>query len=329
VLQRLQAHPDRNQPHNRKALNAATQTVYSDLKKLETIAPRIKQRYEEYQERRRKQQEALKALEGRNLPQELDGLSIQDRASKRRSYDSRPALDAEEHHSLATRLAQREVRRRDTARRSVRQHGVSEDEEQQRRTGGRWESWQDDLGGDDRGELMNQLQEVARLQKNGHRTSQPPVNFRGCSLDNVTNTHSNRLLATHTPTTTRPYHTSQPKQTHMLAHNTATPTQHLHDRPRSKSTGPQAHPRYHHQSLPSPQPPIETPSSTPHAHRPYPESTQNLIPSRHPSQANSPTTAHSPPPPTSTTSPSSPPRTSKTAHPSAPSSSPRNCASNS
>lgn len=171
MLQKLQTHPDRNQPQNRKALNAATTTVYSDLKKLESIAPRIKRRHEEFQDRRKRQQDALKALEGRgvrNLPQELDGLSLQDRGNKRGSYDSRPTLDAQENHSLATRLAQREVRRRDTARRSVRQHGVSEEEEQQRRTGGRWESWQDDLAHDDnRGDLMSQLQEVARLQQNG------------------------------------------------------------------------------------------------------------------------------------------------------------------
>jgi len=167
VLQNLQTHPDRNQPQNKKALNAATTTVYSDLKKLETIAPRIKKRHEEFQERTRRQQDALKALEG-DLPQELDGLSLQHRGLKTRSYDSRPTLDASENHSLATRLAQREVKRRDTARRTVRQHGVSEEEEQQRRTGGRWESWQDHLAHDDgRGDVMNQLQEVARLQKNG------------------------------------------------------------------------------------------------------------------------------------------------------------------
>ncbi|KAH7085415.1 hypothetical protein BKA63DRAFT_17353 [Paraphoma chrysanthemicola] len=176
VLQKLQTHPDRKQPHNRKALEVATNQVYSDLRKLETIAPRIKKRHEEFQERRRKQQDALKALEGssgRTLTQELDGLSLQDRRSQRRSYDSRPTLDAQENQTLATRLAQREVRRRDTARRSVRQHGVSEEEEQQRRTGGTWDSWQEELAqDDDRGDLSSQLQELERLQRNGHRTSQ-------------------------------------------------------------------------------------------------------------------------------------------------------------
>ncbi|KAH6859896.1 hypothetical protein CC77DRAFT_523094 [Alternaria alternata] len=178
VLQKLQGHPDRNKPENRKALNAATAAVSRDLKKLEEIAPRIKKRHEEHEERRRRQKEALRSLEGTGvgaLPQELDGLAIQDRGSKRRSFDSRPTIDARslENQSLAARLAQREVRRRDTIRRGVRQYGVSEEEEQARRSGGTWDSWQNQLSqpagdGDD---ISNQLQEVARLQQNGHRTS--------------------------------------------------------------------------------------------------------------------------------------------------------------
>ncbi|KAF7565434.1 Endosome-associated ubiquitin isopeptidase [Pyrenophora tritici-repentis] len=178
VLQKLQAHPDRNKPENRKALNAATAAVSRDLKKLEEIAPRIKKRHEEYEERRKRQQQALKSLEGkgaRTLPLELDGLSLQDPGTKRRSYDSRPTIDARvlENQSLAARLAQREVRRRDTNRRTARQHGVSEEEEQARRSGGSWDRWQDDLSqqagdGDD---VSSQIQEVARLQQNGHRTS--------------------------------------------------------------------------------------------------------------------------------------------------------------
>lgn len=180
VLQKLQTHPDKNKPENRRALNSATQTVINDLRKLEKIAPRIKQRHEEFQEKRKRQQEALKALEGRNQNQgnliaELDGLAISDEHYvSRRSYDSRPILDARasENHSLAARLAQREVKRRDAARRNVRQHGVSEEEEHQRRSGGKWDTWQDSLiqdGGND--DLSNQLQEVARLQRDGSRSS--------------------------------------------------------------------------------------------------------------------------------------------------------------
>ncbi|RMZ70183.1 endosome-associated ubiquitin isopeptidase [Pyrenophora seminiperda CCB06] len=178
VLQKLQAHPDRNKAENRKALNAATAAVSRDLKKLEEIAPRIKKRHDEYEERRKRQQQALKSLQGkgaRPLSHELDGLPLQDRGTRRPSYDSRRTIDARalENHSLAARLAQREVRRRDTNRRNVRQHGVSEEEEQTRRSGGAWDSWQDELvqQAGDQDDVSNQIQEVARLQQNGHRTS--------------------------------------------------------------------------------------------------------------------------------------------------------------
>jgi len=206
VLQNLQTHPDRNQPHNRKALNAATAAVYSDLKKLERIAPRIKQRHDEHQDRRRRQQDALKALEGRGLrsvPREPEGVSVQERASKRTWYDAaRPALDAQENQSLATRLAQREVKRRDTARRSVRQHGVSEEEEHVRRTGGSWDTWQDDLAqGAGHDDLSSQLEEVRRLQQNGHGMSQSTVSAPRHLLVHFAHTRSARH-STPTPTTT-------------------------------------------------------------------------------------------------------------------------------
>ncbi|KAF3004904.1 hypothetical protein E8E13_006553 [Curvularia kusanoi] len=177
VLQHLHSHPDKSKPENKRALSAATGAVKSDMKKLEQIAPRIKQRHEEYQERRGRQLEALKALEGKNkaLPQELDGLSLHDRAARRTPYGERPALDARnlDNHSLAARLAQREVRRRDTQRRSVRQAGVSEEEEQERRTGGVWGTWDDEYAQQSRSgdDLSRQIQEVARLQQEGQRTS--------------------------------------------------------------------------------------------------------------------------------------------------------------
>ncbi|KAL5120354.1 hypothetical protein ACEQ8H_001644 [Pleosporales sp. CAS-2024a] len=159
VLQKLHAHPDRTQPQNKRALSAATATVFADLKKLETMAPRIARRHDEFHQRRRTQQDALQHLHGPSLP-------APDSAPA--SSDPRPVLDAAENHSLATRLAQKEVRRRDTARRRVRQAGVSAHEEQQRRSGGRGQSWQSHLADDDgHGHLMDQLQQVARLQQNG------------------------------------------------------------------------------------------------------------------------------------------------------------------
>jgi STAM-binding protein len=240
VLQKLQAHPDRNKPENRKALNAATTTVSRDLKKLEELASRIKKRHEEFEERRKRQLDSLKSLEGksaRDLSQELHGLSIQDWRTKRRSYDSKPTIDAraQENQSLAARLAQREVRRRDTGRRSTRPYGVPDADEQARRSGGTWEDWQAD--GED---ISNQLQEVARLQQNGHRTSYSPVSrvvlvhvvlvLTECSV---------QRLNPHPHTTTLPYPTRQLKKGGQTRRHA---TQPLPGLLRNRYTDPQALP---------------------------------------------------------------------------------------
>lgn len=50
-------------------------------------------------------------------------------------------LDAGENQDLAVNLAKQEIRRRDAARRTTRQAGISEEEEQVRRGAGLWEDW--------------------------------------------------------------------------------------------------------------------------------------------------------------------------------------------
>lgn len=173
VLEHLTNHPERHLAENRKALNAATAAVGSDIQKLEDIRPRIKKRYEEYQARRKAQQQSLNSLEGKSVriaSQELDGPS---RSIHRSSYE-KDTLDAVGNQTLAAKLAQREVRRRDAARRSVRQAGVTEEEESERRTGGVWGNWEKELrhqSAEADGDLSTQLHEVARMQQADHHTS--------------------------------------------------------------------------------------------------------------------------------------------------------------
>ena len=174
-------------------------------------------------------------------------MAIQDRGPKRRSFDSRPTIDARslENQSLAARLAQREVRRRDTVRRGARQHGVSEEEEHARRSGGTWDSWQQGPDGDD---ISNQLQEVARLQQNGHRASYSSVSFVrwlcGCFTDKPSVQRLNPLPHT----TTLPYHTRLPKKDGQTPSHA---TRHLRDLQKSRYTGPLAHPQPHRRCHPS------------------------------------------------------------------------------
>lgn len=169
VLQNLLKHPERSVPANKRGLAAASHAVQNDLVKLETIKPRLQKRRMDYLERRRAQQSALESLEdGRaSWPRNPDAPpSLNQGLARRLSYE-KATLDAGANRLLAAKLAQREVRRRDAARRSVRQAGVSEEQEAERRTGGVWGDWEEDLHresdeADD--DLSQQIQEVARLQ---------------------------------------------------------------------------------------------------------------------------------------------------------------------
>lgn len=192
---------------------------------------------------------------------------------------------------------------------------MSEEEELQRRTGGRWESWQDDLAHDDgRGDLQNQLQEIARLQQNGssgQQTSYSSVSYAGTGVTYITNTRSNLPLVIHTPTTTRRYPTSLSKGVrHTQAFETH--TEHQHDHRKSKSTDPLVPPLYHRLYHLSPQH-HEILHSNTRDRRPYQENTQTPTPIYLLSPAKYPTTALQHLPPNSTTSPSSRPPTSKMA----------------
>ena len=173
---RLQKHPQKSDPENRRALSDATAGVTHDIQKMEEIRPRLKKRHEEWLAKKKKaQQKALHSIEGKSVrlvPQEMEG---------HRPHEKQ-LLDAVGNQSLAAKLAQREVMRRDAARRGVRQAGVSEEEESERRTGGVWGDWETDLrkGGDEDHDLSAQLQEVARLQGNGHRAVDYSVRRQLC-----------------------------------------------------------------------------------------------------------------------------------------------------
>ncbi|KAF2868958.1 STAM binding protein [Massariosphaeria phaeospora] len=209
VLDKLLNHPQKSLPENRKALNAATAAVNRDLRKLEEIKPRIAKRHNEYQERRKVQLKALESLEGkgaaRTLQQDFEGLSLNRSSAKRRSYE-KAHLDAEGNRSLAAKLAQREVRRRDVARRSVRQAGVSEDEEHERRVAGMWGDWETELkrqSGEADDDLSSQIQEVARMQQNGQKAPNFSVSSPCTAIGR--GTHASQRPTSYQPTSTYQY----------------------------------------------------------------------------------------------------------------------------
>ncbi|MCJ1337168.1 hypothetical protein MMC09_002448 [Bachmanniomyces sp. S44760] len=184
VLGNLVRHPGSQDPANRIALQQAESTVRDTLQKLEILKPRINRRHERYAQLMQ-ERDARKAREGSQTPRSGSASSTTGYGHGRQLSLSDPAvtgstetLTAGENKELAVRLAHKEIKRRTIARKATRQAGISEEEEQERRTGGVWGNWEeaftkDDLGVD-RDTLSRQMQNV-RLQVDGSKQNGRPT----------------------------------------------------------------------------------------------------------------------------------------------------------
>lgn len=164
VLTNLAVHPD---APNSELLREAKRDVEHNLKKLDKLNPRIKRRYERYQEvLSEREARRLALLEAQKSEVEGDALTFQGALEP----DDVHHLEAGENKELAVELAQTEMTRRARERKSTRQAGISEDEERSRRAGKVLEAGDND-GPDD---LSRCVQEVtARFERPGRATGQP------------------------------------------------------------------------------------------------------------------------------------------------------------
>lgn len=150
----------------------ANKEVQSSLRKLEVLRPRINKRYERYEQLQRDKDARRASVDsnftarGRDESHGSQAPQISDPAVA----GSTGAIAAGENKDLAVKLAHSEIRRRATARRATRQAGISEAEEQERRTAGLWGNWEEAFTKDDQGidqdTLSRQMQNV-RMQING------------------------------------------------------------------------------------------------------------------------------------------------------------------
>ncbi|KAI9699841.1 MAG: hypothetical protein M1820_007014 [Bogoriella megaspora] len=153
VLGKLPHHP---QAHEHEiALKEARRTVLRNLERLETLKPRLHDRYARYEDDMKRREEKRAAELSKRHTTQIDGIGgIEDmrRLSLGRQGsttwqddNSQRSLDAGSNRDLAVKIAKKEIKRRDVARRAVRQAGLSPEEEQGRRTGGLWSKWEDEL----------------------------------------------------------------------------------------------------------------------------------------------------------------------------------------
>ncbi|KAL6721069.1 hypothetical protein ACLMJK_000169 [Lecanora helva] len=176
VLGNLTNHPEGKATENRQGLAQAEKDVNKNLKKLEVLKPRINAKYQRYEQllRDRDARRASAAKEeGRKSTEKK--LTTQKIGHRRLLSDpavatGTEALTAEDNRDLAVNLAHEEIRRRATARKATRQAGISEEEEQERRTAGVWGNWEEAFAqndtGSDQDTLSKQMQNV-HLRVNG------------------------------------------------------------------------------------------------------------------------------------------------------------------
>jgi STAM-binding protein len=141
VAEDLPRHPSAKNSDNKKALRAATSAIPDVVERLEALKPAIEARYSSWET----------ALARNRAQSETSGPGEKVSGS-RTSFDlaksdpaiagNRSTLAAAEHGELAVKLAHKEIRRRDAARRATRQAGISEEEEQERREAGLWDDWE-------------------------------------------------------------------------------------------------------------------------------------------------------------------------------------------
>ncbi|KAL8751909.1 MAG: hypothetical protein Q9199_006109 [Rusavskia elegans] len=176
ILDKLPTHPEARSKENDIVLQQLRKDVLRNISKLEKLRPRINKRYDRYQ--------AILKERSRAKAANTQALAVSPRVSAdaqtQRGHSSPPsdsglahsseALTAGDNRDLAVKLAHKEIRRRATARKATRQAGITQEDEQERRTAGVWGDWEEALTKDknsiDQDTLSKDMHNV-RMQVNG------------------------------------------------------------------------------------------------------------------------------------------------------------------
>ncbi|KAG8162302.1 hypothetical protein KVR01_008067 [Diaporthe batatas] len=139
VMDHLPKHPEAKTSDGKRALKPLTIGLPRVFDTLEQLKPQITDAHDEWVRIHASQPDGSIRLEGEKSPYERQ--AARDPALSWNPKVRAKLLDAGEHQDLAVDLAQREIRRRDAARKATRQAGISEEEEQARRGAGLWDDW--------------------------------------------------------------------------------------------------------------------------------------------------------------------------------------------
>ncbi|KAM3081784.1 hypothetical protein ACMFMG_005229 [Clarireedia jacksonii] len=170
VAEKIPEHPAARHQENRNAMRAAQRTLPDVVDRLEHLKPKIEARYNQWQKslERRRETTAQISTDSSRARSQTDFASSDPAVA-----GNTTTLAAAENGELAVKLAHEELRRRDARRRATRQAGVSEEEEQERRTAGLWDDWEAALSKtrrniDDDDEIRQNMEKTRRRIDGSH-----------------------------------------------------------------------------------------------------------------------------------------------------------------
>lgn len=178
VLDHLPTHPEAKTPEGKRGLRPLAAGLPRVLETLGRLKPQITEAHDEWVKIHANQHDGSVQLEGEKSPYEKQ--AARDPALSWNPKVRAKLLDAGEHQDLAVDLAQREIRRRDAARKATRQAGISEEEEQARRGAGLWDDWDNsaprDARGarDDRDDIRRNMDAARRRLDQTDQAGRPP-----------------------------------------------------------------------------------------------------------------------------------------------------------
>ncbi|KAM5345929.1 hypothetical protein ACJ41O_011790 [Fusarium nematophilum] len=210
VLQYLPTHPHIKDPENKKAFTTLSKRLGRVIQNLEQLKPEIESAVNEWERMAPPPPSKAPATETREPPSRYDEFAARDPSLT----GNAKILDAFENQDLAVDLAQKELSRRDTARRATRQAGISDDDIMSRRRGGRWDQWDGALVGDDddlrrQMEATRQALDSAKEARRDNGASMAPTS-QTYSYPSISKSRPVDLERSRTPTTTPPIQPSRP-----------------------------------------------------------------------------------------------------------------------
>jgi STAM-binding protein len=145
------------------------------IEQMEELKPHVDKAYEEWLKITAAQRDARESKRPTSAYQKY---AATDPALSWNTTSRARVLDAGQHQELAVDLAKKEIRRRDAARKATRQAGISDEEEQVRRSAGLWDDWDTGSSASRTAEpRITDDQELRRQMEVARRMAGPRVDY--------------------------------------------------------------------------------------------------------------------------------------------------------